>query len=317
MIHFLKNLPTFNLILFLSEIVSANFSGTYKVTNLILIMVEDNFATLTYAQLLKEDLGIFRLVPKEGNVPDFKPGQFLTIGMPVKAEGGKIVRRAYSIASHPENKKCFEFVIRWVRKPFPGRLTTELFNAKEGDEIRWLNPTGHLTINDELPNGEPDTRRIVCIGGGTGLAPFVSYAQHLHDIGDKREIVVLHGASYVDELSYKQLLTDLENESIDRGADKWNFKYRAAISRPQEWFNRAWKGQTGRVEQFLRAKMDENSPLEELVGEKITKENTMFYICGWQGTIDGTMDYLENKDFVTERNKRGDGSYEVKFESYG
>ena len=317
MIHFLKNLPTFNLILFLSEIVSANLSGTYKVTNLILIMVEDNFATLTYAQLLKEDLGIFRLVPKEGNVPDFKPGQFLTIGMPVKAEGGKIVRRAYSIASHPENKKCFEFVIRWVRKPFPGRLTTELFNAKEGDEIRWLNPTGHLTINDELPNGEPDTRRIVCIGGGTGLAPFVSYAQHLHDIGDKREIVVLHGASYVDELSYKQLLTDLENESIDGGADKWNFKYRAAISRPQEWFNRAWKGQTGRVEQFLRAKMDENSPLEELVGEKITKENTMFYICGWQGTIDGTMDYLENKDFVTERNKRGDGSYEVKFESYG
>ena len=317
MIHFLKNLPTFNLILFLSEIVSANFSGTYKVTNLILIMVEDNFATLTYAQLLKEDLGIFRLVPKEGSIPDFKPGQFLTIGMPVKAEGGKIVRRAYSIASHPENKKCFEFVIRWVRKPFPGRLTTELFNAKEGDEIRWLNPTGHLTINDELPNGEPDTRRIVCIGGGTGLAPFVSYAQHLHDIGDKREIVVLHGASYVDELSYKQLLTDLENESIDRGADKWNFKYRAAISRPQEWFNRAWKGQTGRVEQFLRAKMDENSPLEELVGEKITKENTMFYICGWQGTIDGTMDYLENKDFVTERNKRGDGSYEVKFESYG
>ena len=301
----------------MSEIVLANFSGTYKVTNLILIMVEDNFATLTYAQLLKEDLGIFRLVPKEGSIPDFKPGQFLTIGMPVKAEGGKIVRRAYSIASHPENKKCFEFVIRWVRKPFPGRLTTELFNAKEGDEIRWLNPTGHLTINDELPNGEPDTRRIVCIGGGTGLAPFVSYAQHLHDIGDKREIVVLHGASYVDELSYKQLLTDLENESIDRGADKWNFKYRAAISRPQEWFNRAWKGQTGRVEQFLRAKMDENSPLEELVGEKITKENTMFYICGWQGTIDGTMDYLENKDFVTERNKRGDGSYEVKFESYG
>ena len=301
----------------MSEIVSANFSGTYKVTNLILIMVEDNFATLTYAQLLKEDLGIFRLVPKEGSIPDFKPGQFLTMGMPVKAEGGKIVRRAYSIASHPENKKCFEFVIRWVRKPFPGRLTTELFNAKEGDEIRWLNPTGHLTINDELPNGEPDTRRIVCIGGGTGLAPFVSYAQHLHDIGDKREIVVLHGASYVDELSYKQLLTDLENESVDRGADKWNFKYRAAISRPQEWFNRAWKGQTGRVEQFLRAKMDENSPLEELVGEKITKENTMFYICGWQGTIDGTMDYLENKDFVTERNKRGDGSYEVKFESYG
>ena len=127
----------------------------------------------------------------------------------------------------------------------------------------------------------------------------------------------MHGASYVDELSYKQLLTDLENESIDKGTDKWNFKYRAAISRPQEWFNRAWTAQTGRVEQFLRSKAGENSPLEELVGEPITKDNTMFYICGWQGTIDGTMDYLQNKDFVTERKKRPDGSYEVKFESYG
>ena len=82
-------------------------------------------------------------------------------------------------------------------------------------------------------------RRIVCIGGGTGIAPFVSFAQHLHAVEDKREIVVLHGASYVDELSYKELLTDLENDSIKRGKDEWNFKYRAAISRPQEWFNRS------------------------------------------------------------------------------
>ena len=279
-------------------------------------MVTEHNATITYTQLLKEDLGIFRLVPEE-EVPDFKAGQFLTIGMSVKAEGGKVVRRAYSIASNPENKKFFEFVIRWVRKPYPGRLTTALFNAKEGDSIQWRKANGTLTINDKLPDGEPDTRRIVCIGGGTGLAPFVSMAQHLNEIGDKREIIVLHGASYVDELSYRERLTDLELESIDRGTDKWNFKYRAAISRPQEWLNRSWTGQVGRVENFLRARPGRVSALEELTGEKITKDNTMFYICGWQGTIDGTLEYLGNNEFVTERNKREDGSYEVKFESYG
>jgi|TARA_B100002051_G_C16666853_1_gene602218 ferredoxin--NADP+ reductase len=279
-------------------------------------MVKDNKGKITYIQNQKEDLAIFRITP-EGDVPDYKAGQFLTLGMPVEAEGGKMIRRGYSIASHPENKKYFEFVIRWVRKPYPGRLTTELFDAKIGDEVSWIRPTGHMTINDELPNGEPDRRRIVCIGGGTGIAPFVSMVQHLHAVGDKREIVLLHGASYVDELSYKELLTNLENESLDRGADKWNFKYRAAISRPQEWFNRSWTGQVGRVEQFLRARQGGQSPLEELVGEKITKDNTMFYICGWQGTIDGTMDYLQGRDFVTQRRPREDGSYEVKYESYG
>lgn len=280
-------------------------------------MVVENKATLTYVQLLKEDLAIFRMVPNDGIVPEYKAGQFITLGMNVPSEG-KVIRRAYSIASHPENKKYVELVIRWVRKPLPGRLTTQLFNAKEGDEVTWIKPTGAaLLINDKLSNGEPDERRIVCLGGGTGIAPFVSYAQHLHDVGDKRELVVLHGASYVDELSYKQLFTDLEVESLDRGRDKWNFKYRAAISRPQEWFNRSWSGQVGRVETFLRTKDGEPSPLEQLVGEKITPENTMFYICGWQGTIDGCMDFLSAKGFVTERNKRPDGGFEVKYESYG
>lgn len=279
-------------------------------------MVVDSKATITYIQSLKEDLSVFRLVPQDGAVPEYKAGQFLTIGLHVPNEN-KVIRRAYSIASHSENRKYIELYIRWVRKPLPGRLTTQLFNSKEGDEINWLKPTGAFTINNTLANGQKDERRLICIGGGTGLAPFVSYAQHLHAVGDKRELVVLHGASYVDELGYKELLTDLEYESIDKGKDKWNFTYRATISRPQEWFNRSWGGQVGRVETFLRSKDGGPSPLEKLVNDKITKENTIFYICGWQGTIDGVMDFLKPRGFASEREKRPDGSFEVKYESYG
>jgi ferredoxin/flavodoxin---NADP+ reductase len=280
-------------------------------------MVVDNKGTCTYVRVLKEDLSIIRVTPSDGPVPDFKAGQFVTLGTYIPTEG-KIIRRAYSIASPPEQKKFFELLIRWVRKPVPGRLTTDLFNKKEGDEVFWVKPVGIFTVNEKMHDGSPDNRRMVLIGGGTGLAPFIAYTLHLKSIGSKREIIVLHGASYVDELSYRELLTDLEEESLDKGRDKWNFRYRASISRPQEWFNRTWSGQKGRVESFLRPMPGtDRSPLEELVGEKITPENTSFYVCGWQGTVDGALDYLVPKGFVTERNKRKDGSYDVKFESYG
>jgi len=215
-------------------------------------------------------------------------------------------------------KKHFELILRWVKKPVPGRLTTQVFDKREGDEVLWVKPTGIFTINEKMATGSPDNRRMVLIGGGTGLAPFISYTLHLKALGSKREIVVLHGASYVDELSYRDLLTNLENESLDKGKDNWNFRYRASISRPQEWFNRSWSGHKGRVESFLRPKGGKDkSPLEELVGESITPENTSFYVCGWQGTVDGVLDSLVPKGFVTERKKRKDGTFDVKFESYG
>ena len=281
-------------------------------------MVKDHQATISHIRILREDMMIIRIVPDEG-MPDYITGQFMTLSLPVVAENYKIVRRAYSIASHPENRNSVEFVIRWVRKPLPGRVTTMLFYASEGDKIGFGMPTGNaLTIDDTLPSGKPDRRRIVCVGGGTGIAPFVAFAKHLRAVGDTREIIVLHGASYIDELSYKEEFTDLENTSKQEGADTWNFRYRAAISRPKEWFNRSWTGQTGRVESFFKPKgKDKPSPLEEMVGEAITPDNTMIYICGYQGTIDGVIEFVKDKGFVTLHDKKPDGSYAIKYESYG
>ncbi|MGI9566830.1 MAG: hypothetical protein ACR2LL_07450 [Nitrosopumilus sp.] len=45
-------------------------------------------------------------------------------------------------------------MVRWVKKPVPGKLTTQLFDTKVGYEINWLKPTGiALSINEKLPNG--------------------------------------------------------------------------------------------------------------------------------------------------------------------
>jgi ferredoxin/flavodoxin---NADP+ reductase len=282
-----------------------------------IVMVMDYKATISYIGLLKDDLAIFRIKPIEGQVPDYKPGQFLTLGIFVPIEG-KIDRSAYSIASPPQQKKYFELIIRWLKRPVPGKRTTQLFDKKEGEEILWLKPAGTFTINEKMANGASDDRRMVLIGGDTGLAPFISYSLYLKAIGSKREIIVLHDAKSMDELIYRELLTELDDESLDKGKDVWNFKYRASISMPQEWVNRSWGGHKGKVETFLRPKPgNDKSPLEELIGETITPENTSFYVCGWQETIKGVMDYIFPKGFVTERNKRADGTFDVKIESYG
>ena len=153
-------------------------------------------AIIQYIRVLKDDLAIFRLVPVVGQIPDYHAGQFLIIGFTHPKREQHDNQEGYSIASHPENKKYFELVIRWVKKPVPGRLTTQLFDAKVGDEINWLKPTGiALSINEKLPNGEKDNRRNCLYWWRNRVAPFVSFARHLHAVGDKREIVMMHGAS--------------------------------------------------------------------------------------------------------------------------
>ena len=108
----------------------------------------------------------------------------------------------------------------------------------------------------------------------------------------------------------------MENESKDREQASGISSTDLQLVDPGA-LTRSWNGQIGRVESFLKPKENGRSALEEIVGEKITPENTMFYICGWQGTIDGCMDYLSPRGFVTKERCREDGSYEIKYESYG
>ena len=88
-------------------------------------MVTETKAKVIYRELLKEDLVVIRLLPETG-MPEYKTGQFLTIGLPIPAEK-KIVRRAYSIASHAENRDYFEFVIRFSR---PGKTNIGFSETK-------------------------------------------------------------------------------------------------------------------------------------------------------------------------------------------
>lgn len=272
---------------------------------------QPNLGRLSYRKDLTPDLAILRMQPADGGpVPDFRAGQFVTLGIQFPDED-RMTYRAYSISSPPEEKRYFELYIKWTTKPVMGKLTSALFGMKEGDTLYWRKPAGAFTIEDEKADGTPDSRRLVLVASGTGLAPFISYVLHLKSIGSKREIVLLHGAKYAQELGYRDILEKMA------GGDSLNFKYLPTVSRPDHELSRGWRGSTGRVETLLVDKVDDRSHLEKTVGEKVTPENSFFHVCGYQGTIDSVVSILGPLGFVTNRSKRKDGSFDIKIETYG
>jgi ferredoxin--NADP+ reductase len=272
---------------------------------------QPNLGRLSYRKDLTPDLAILRMQPADGGpVPDFRAGQFVTLGIQFPDED-RMTYRAYSISSPPEEKRYFELYIKWTTKPVMGKLTSALFGMKEGDTLYWRKPAGTFTIEDKKADGTPDSRRQVLVASGTGLAPFISYILHLKSIGSKREIVLLHGAKYAQELGYRDILEKMA------GGDSLNFKYLPTVSRPDHELSRGWRGSTGRVETLLVDKVDDRSHLEKTVGEKVTPENSFFHVCGYQGTIDSVVSILGPLGFVTNRSKRKDGSFDIKIETYG
>ncbi|MGH9993534.1 MAG: FAD-binding oxidoreductase [Nitrososphaera sp.] len=270
---------------------------------------QPNVGRITYRRHLTPDLAILRLQPEDGApIPDFRAGQFIAMGLRLPGED-RVTYRAYSIASPPEEKRYFELYIKWTTEPVLGKITTALFKMKAGDTIYWRKPAGAFTIEEGKSDGSPDNRRLALVASGTGVAPFISYVLHYQNIGSKRDVVLLHGAKYAQELGYRDIL-----EKIASGQS--NFKYIPTVSRPEHDLSHDWHGNRGRVE-ILLVRNRGSSVLEETVGETVTPDNTFFHICGYQGTIDAVTSILSPLGFVTNRNKRKDGSFDIKIETYG
>ncbi|MCX8481536.1 MAG: FAD-binding oxidoreductase, partial [Sediminibacterium sp.] len=74
---------------------------------------------------------------------DFKPGQFVTLDLPIHEKPNKRWR-SYSIASSPNNTNIFELIIVYLEG---GAGTNYLFNeVKEGSEIIMRGPQGVFVL---------------------------------------------------------------------------------------------------------------------------------------------------------------------------
>src|SRR5690606_33464756 len=101
---------------------------------------------------------------------DFKPGQFVTLDLPIHEKPNKRWR-SYSIASWPDGSNVIELVIVLLEG---GAGTTYLFNeVKVGSELTLRGPQGVFTLPD------PIEKDLFLICTGTGIAPFRAMTHYI------------------------------------------------------------------------------------------------------------------------------------------
>jgi ferredoxin-NADP reductase len=187
---------------------------------------------------------------------DFKPGQFVTLDLPIHEQKNKRWR-SYSIASAPDGSNIFELVIVLLEG---GLGTHYLFNEVTiGSELLLRGPQGKFT----LP--EPLTEDVYLICTGTGIAPFRSMAQFLHaNKLPHQEIHLIFGCRKFEDGLYVDELRELEQANP-------GFHFHPCYSREAEVPGNAHKGYVHPVYEQLTDS-----------GKKPAK----FYLCGWKVMID-------------------------------
>jgi len=135
----------------------------------------------------------------------FQPGQFYSVIVPGAGPGGRDLRRAYSIASGPENR-LMELCVKVVEG---GPGTQYLDSLKIGDTMKGMAPYGDFVYKTG------SHKDVVFIATGTGIAPYRSmlYSKIYAD-NKARSVKLLFGARDQNDLLYVDELKPVLGENL-------------------------------------------------------------------------------------------------------
>lgn len=188
--------------------------------------------TLIGERELTHDMREFTFQADAG-APGFLPGQYALFYLP-----GLAVPRTYSMSNVDQGRGVWQFIVRRV----PGGVgTVALFDkVPVGAKVTLDGPYGLAYLRTDSP------RDLICIGGGSGLAPVLSIARGA--IGEPalagRKVHVFYGARSTRDLCGETELTTLP------GFGERLF-FHAVLSETQD--AEGWKGPTGFVHDHARS----------------------------------------------------------------
>jgi len=186
----------------------------------------------------------------------FAAGQFFTLH--VRLGDGELAKRAYSASSSPLDPSRVSVTVKRVAG---GLVSTHLVERlREGDVLDVLGPSGAFT---PAPAREP--RRVVLVGGGSGITPLSSIARTLLVTEPGTRVVLVYGNRGREDVIFHDALEALAREHSATG----RFVVRHVLESPPS----GWTGGVGlldgaAVERELGALGDANGAPSE------------YYLCG-------------------------------------
>ncbi len=220
---------------------------------------------LRLSDVIQETLSTrtFRFIAKNGFLPPFQAGQYLTISVDVD---GIRTSRPYSISSAPTQTGYYDITIRRVKD---GLISGYFFdNLKPGDELESSSPNGNFHYNP-LFHGDD----LVFLAGGSGITPFMSMIRETADTcQSSRHIQLIYGCRSHADVIFQDELSEITKKHP-------NISYTIVISDHLE----EYEGRTG----FITAEL-----LQEVIGIFSSKT---FYLCGPEAMYSFCLKELEKR----------------------
>lgn len=249
-----------------------------------------------------ETIARLRVRYTDGHRAEFEPGQFVTLGVidpdqsvnpnsPAarRRRGPRLIRRAYSIASPPDDSGDLEFYI--VHVP-GGKFTDQLWQLHDGDPLFMSERVDGLFTLDDVPRG----KNLVMVSTGTGLAPFRSMYLHYKDRQRWDRFVLFDSCRQVRDFGYLDEMRKLA------AADD-TLIYLPTVTREN------WDGLLGRVTLHL-----EPGRFDTIVGFPLDPATCHVFLCGNPDMVDTLEPMLHQRGFVTRDREHPDGN--LHFERY-
>lgn len=230
---------------------------------------------LTVKEVVKEteDAVSVVLTDPSGAAIPFEAGQFFTLVLRI---GKKEIKRAYSASSPAQ----ITSEVRLTIKEVPGGQASPFVvrDLAAGYELEVLGPSGAFTV-------PPGTKRIVLLGGGSGITPLMSIAKTRLAAGEAGKIDLVFGNRGEKDIIFREELDKLVAEHPDVFAVRHVLEEASPVA-----------ARTGKLDQAtVLAELDEIGAFDG--------EDVCFFVCGPLGMMDEARAALVSRGIPTARLK--------------